>query len=92
MAYYPVQVEKIARRATRRSSAELGEDARARDATTPRSARSLDEFLEHGRAVRAERARAAAAGEAPDFMPLVRAWGGVTLVYRKRMVDSPRTG
>ena len=49
----------------------------------------LDEFLAHGRAVRAERARAAAAGEAPDFVPLVRGWGGVTLAYRKRMTDSP---
>ena len=49
----------------------------------------LDEFLEHGRAVRAERARAAAAGEAPDFVPLVRPWGGVTLAYRKRLQDSP---
>src|SRR5678810_123800 len=28
-------------------------------------------------------------GEPPDFVPLVRAWGGVTLAYRKRMVDSP---
>ena len=49
----------------------------------------LDEFLAHGRAVRAERARAAAAGEAPDFISLVRRWGGVTLAYRKRMQDSP---
>ncbi len=49
----------------------------------------LDEFLEHGRAVRAERQRAAAAGEAPDFVPLMRGWGGVTLAYRKRMSDSP---
>ena len=32
---------------------------------------------------------AEAAGEPPDFVPLVRAWGGVTLAYRKRMVDSP---
>ena len=49
----------------------------------------LDEFLAHGRAVRAERQRAAAAGEAPDFVPLVRGWGGVTLAYRKQMTDSP---
>ncbi len=49
----------------------------------------LDEFLGHGRAVRAERARAAAAGEAPDFVPLVRAWGGVAVAYRKRLIDAP---
>ena len=35
----------------------------------------LDEYLAHGRAVRAERARAEAAGEAPDFVPLVRGLG-----------------
>jgi NAD(P)H-flavin reductase len=49
----------------------------------------LDEYLVHGRAIRAERSRAAAAGERPDFVPLVRSWGGVTIAYRKRMVDSP---
>ncbi|HEX6182586.1 MAG TPA: hypothetical protein VFZ44_01660, partial [Pyrinomonadaceae bacterium] len=43
----------------------------------------------HGRAVRAERERAARAGEEPDFISLVRAWGGVSIVYRKRLVDSP---
>src|SRR4029077_1547190 len=36
-----------------------------------------------------ERERAAKAGEAPDFITLVRARGGVTIVYRKRMIDSP---
>jgi NAD(P)H-flavin reductase len=33
--------------------------------------------------------RAAAAGTTPDFVSLVRSWGGVTIAYRKRMVDSP---
>ena len=31
----------------------------------------------------------AAAGEAPNFVALVRRWGGVSIVYRKRLVDSP---
>src|SRR5262249_6241195 len=31
----------------------------------------------------------AAAGREPDFNRLVRAWGGVTIVYRKRLQDSP---
>ena len=57
--------------------------------TTPPSAEMAREFLEHGRAVRAERARAAAAGEAPDFARLVAQWGGVSLVYRRSMQDSP---
>ena len=46
-----------------------------RRCSTPRSSGLLDEFLAHGRAVRAERARAAAAGEPPDFVPLMRALG-----------------
>jgi hypothetical protein len=50
---------------------------------------TLPEFLEHGRAVRAERERAAAAGEEPNFVPLVQSWGGVSLIYRKRLQDSP---
>ncbi len=87
MAYYPVQVEKTVRH-YETLAAELGE-ARVRASYDPEELELLDEYLVHGRAVGAERARAAQAGEAPNFVPLVRAWGGVTLAYRKRMVDSP---
>jgi NAD(P)H-flavin reductase/NADPH-dependent glutamate synthase beta subunit-like oxidoreductase len=86
-SYYPVQVEKVLER-FETLCAGIGE-ATVRGAYDPEEFGILDEFLEHGRAVRAERARATAAGEPPDFVPLVRAWGGVTLAYRKRMVDSP---
>jgi NAD(P)H-flavin reductase/NADPH-dependent glutamate synthase beta subunit-like oxidoreductase len=87
MAYYPVQVEKnITQYET--LSASLGE-AGVRAAYDPEELELLDEYLAHGRAVRAERARAEKAGEPPDFVGLVRGWGGVTIAYRKRMVDSP---
>ncbi|MCB1806800.1 MAG: pyridine nucleotide-disulfide oxidoreductase, partial [Candidatus Competibacteraceae bacterium] len=36
-----------------------------------------------------ERARAAEAGEPPNFIPLLQAWGGVTLAYRKSLNASP---
>jgi NAD(P)H-flavin reductase len=87
MAYYPLQVEKALAQ-YEALSAEIGETAfRARfDAE---ELAILDEFRAHGAEVRRERARAAAAGEAPNFTPLVRAWGGVTIAYRKRLVDSP---
>jgi NADPH-dependent glutamate synthase beta subunit-like oxidoreductase/NAD(P)H-flavin reductase len=49
----------------------------------------IETWLKHGRAIRAERSAAAAAGRKPDFNRLVRAWGGVTIVYRKRLQDSP---
>ena len=86
-AYYPVQVEKTLDR-YEVLAAERGVDA-VRSAYDAEELEILDEFLRHGRAVRDERRRAAAAGEAPDFVPLVRAWGGVTLAYRKRMHDAP---
>jgi NADPH-dependent glutamate synthase beta subunit-like oxidoreductase/NAD(P)H-flavin reductase len=87
LAYYPLQVEKILDRYEALVK-EVGA-ATVRGALDPEEDGILDEFLRHGHAVRAERARAAAAGETPDFISLVRAWGGVTLAYRKRMQDSP---
>jgi NADPH-dependent glutamate synthase beta subunit-like oxidoreductase/NAD(P)H-flavin reductase len=87
MAYYPLQVEKTLRR-YEILGAEVGE-ARVRGSYDAEELELLDEYLAHGRAVRAERARAEAAGEEPDFISLMRAWGGVTLAYRKRMTDSP---
>jgi NADPH-dependent glutamate synthase beta subunit-like oxidoreductase/NAD(P)H-flavin reductase len=77
-AYYPVQVTKFLER-WEALAAEQGEDAlfKGYDEEEAEIAR---EFLAHGRAVRAERARAATAGEAPDFGKLVAAWGGVSLV------------
>jgi NAD(P)H-flavin reductase/NADPH-dependent glutamate synthase beta subunit-like oxidoreductase len=87
MAYYPVQVEKMLTQ-YEALSAEL-DDARLRGLYDAEELEVLDEYLAHGRAVRAERARAAQAGDAPNLIALVRAWGGVTIAYRKRMVDSP---
>ena len=87
-AYYPVQVEKTLER-YEALCAEQRRGRRCAPPATPRSRRSSTSSSTHGRAVRAERARAAAAGEAPDFVPLVRGWGGVTLAYRKQMTDSP---
>ena len=48
-----------------------------------------EEFIAHGRAVRAERAAAAVSGRQPNFGPLLAAWGGVTVVYRRSLVESP---
>ncbi len=87
MAYYPLQVEKTLQQYDV-LAAEIGE-ARVRTVFDTEELELLDEYLAHGRAVRTERARAEAAREAPNFVPLVRAWGGVTIAYRKRMVDSP---
>jgi NADPH-dependent glutamate synthase beta subunit-like oxidoreductase/NAD(P)H-flavin reductase len=86
-AYYITQVEKILTRYER--LAETFGEARVRDQFDEESIAILNEFLDHARVVREERRRAAAAGEQPDFTKLVRQWGGVTVVYRRAMRESP---
>ncbi|HQX55249.1 MAG TPA: hypothetical protein PLP07_04935, partial [Pyrinomonadaceae bacterium] len=86
-AYYPVQVEKMLGK-FEQVVEEFGEE-RALAVFDNEELATFKEFLAHGAAIRAERARAAAAGEAPNFVPLVQSWGGVSLVYRKRLQDSP---
>jgi NADPH-dependent glutamate synthase beta subunit-like oxidoreductase/NAD(P)H-flavin reductase len=86
-AYYVVQVEKTLDRYDR-LVAKIGEEAIW--ARLDEEEREIVEtWLKHGRAIRAERSAAAAAGREPDFNRLVRAWGGVIIVYRKRLQDSP---
>ncbi len=86
-AYYPVQVEKMLGK-YEQVVADFGEE-KVVEHFNEEEIRVLQEFLEHGKEIRAERARAAAAGEQPNFVPLVRGWGGVSLIYRKRLQDSP---
>ncbi len=86
-AYYPKQVEKILMR-YERLSAELGED-RFWKSFDPSDRVAVERFVEHGREVRRERERARLAREEPDFAGLVRRWGGVSIVYRKNLSDSP---
>ncbi len=86
-AYYPVQVEKMLTR-HEELVAQFGEEE-VRRRLDPEEQNTYDEFLEHGKAIRAERERAAGVGEPPDFVSLVRNWGGVSIVYRKRLQDSP---
>ncbi len=87
MAYYPIQVEKMLNRYETLIAQQ--DESAVRQAYDREELEILDEFLEHGRAIRAERERASAAGEAPDFAPLIEQWGGVTMFYRKGMHDSP---
>jgi len=86
-AYYIVQVERTLDRYETLLS-HYGVE-QVREVFDEKGRKILDEFLSHGRSVRAERERAAKVGEAPNFIPLIRQWGGVTVVYRRRMADSP---
>jgi len=87
LAYYPLQVEKFLVR-YETLIAERGEEA-VRAGWTPTEADTAAEFLDHARQVRAERAAAAREGRKPQFADLIRQWGGATIVYRRRMIDSP---
>jgi len=87
LAYYPVQVEKfvarydalVADRGRERVESEWTEDER--DVAL--------EYLAHGRAIRAERAAASREGRAARVLELLLSWGGVTIAYRRRLIDSP---
>lgn len=83
-AYYIQQVEKVLHRVEI-----LGEETIRSSLFTPEDHDILDEFLTHGREVKAERERAAKAGDAPNFTPLLHQWGGVLLAYRRTMQESP---
>ena len=87
LAYYVVQVEKIADRMDT-LIAERGEAA-AMAMFDEEEREVVTEQRRHAAEVREERARAAKEGRAPNFQPLLDAWGGVWLIYRKRLVDSP---
>ncbi|MCK4841897.1 MAG: pyridine nucleotide-disulfide oxidoreductase [Methylococcales bacterium] len=87
LAYYPIQVEKTLLRYETLAAKYAEESILVRFDAEEQEI--LQEFLTHGRAIRAERKRAKAANEMPDFQPLLEQWGGVTLFYRKGMKNAP---
>jgi NADPH-dependent glutamate synthase beta subunit-like oxidoreductase/NAD(P)H-flavin reductase len=87
LAYYVVQVEKFLERHEILARL-IGEPAvQARWSNEERA--TAEEFLAHARAIRAERAAAAAEGREARIVELLQQWGGVSIAYRKRLVDSP---
>ncbi len=87
LAYYPLQVEKFLRR-YETLMRESGEAA-ARLAWNDEERPIADEFLAHARALRTESMRAVAEERQPRIVELLQSWGGVTIAYRRRLVDSP---
>src|SRR5258708_30725700 len=87
LAYYPLQVEKF----LSRYEALVGErgEAEVRAEWTAQEAETASEFLQHAREIRAERALAAREGRKPRLAELMGRWGGATIVYRRRLIDSP---
>ena len=87
LAYYPLQVEKFLAR-YEALVAERGEQA-VRATWSEEDSEIAEEFLAHARAIRAERAAAATEKRAPRLIELLRSWGGATIAYRRRLIDSP---
>ena len=87
LAYYVVQVEKfLARYET--LAAEIGEDA-LRESWDDQEREIGEEFLAHARTIRTEREAAKPEGREPRVVELLQSWGGVTIAYRRRLIDSP---
>lgn len=87
LAYYPVQVDKFLRRYEILTAVQ-GEAA-IRGAWDEEEREIAEEFLSHARAIRAERKEAEREGRAPRVLELLQSWGGATIAYRKRLIDSP---
>ena len=87
LAYYPVQVEKFLSR-YETLVAERGEEA-VRAEWHAAECQAAAEFIAHGRAIRAEREAARRDGRAPHLAALIDSWGGVTIAYRRRLIDAP---
>ncbi|MBL8007302.1 MAG: FAD-dependent oxidoreductase [Ignavibacteria bacterium] len=87
LAYYPVQVlkalekyENIVSKFSEEEFWKLYDDEEKEIMKT---------FILHGREIRKEIETAEKENRKPDPVPLLNKWGGVTIVYRKRLIDSP---
>jgi NADPH-dependent glutamate synthase beta subunit-like oxidoreductase/NAD(P)H-flavin reductase len=87
LAYYPMQVEKFLHRYETLVAERGAEPVRA--AWNGAEREGAEEFITHGRAIRTEREVATREGRAPHLAKLIDSWGGVTIAYRRRLVDAP---
>jgi len=87
LAYYPLQVEKFLAR-YEILVAERGETSVRAD-WSEKEREIADEFIEHARVIRNERKAAARERRQLHLVELLQSWGGATIVYRRRLIDSP---
>jgi NAD(P)H-flavin reductase len=87
LAYYPVQVEKFLQRyedlVAERSAGDVRNEWNGEETAL------AEEFLTHAYAIRAEREAARREGRPARILELLQSWGGSTIAYRKRLIDSP---
>jgi NADPH-dependent glutamate synthase beta subunit-like oxidoreductase/NAD(P)H-flavin reductase len=87
MAYYVVQVKKFLARYEKLVAAQGAETVRG--LWNDEEKQIADEFIAHARALHAEDALAKQENRPPRHAKLIQEWGGVTVAYRRRLVDSP---
>ena len=87
LGYYLLQIEKVATRYYRLIKSQ-GKDA-VRRAFRPEDLLILDEFIAHYEQYQQLQASAAQDNREFDTIALLRQWGGVTIVYRRTMQQSP---
>ncbi len=85
--YYLKQIRKVHRR-HRVLVSRYGED-HVLDRLDDENRNILAEFLAHAEELLAEEAKAADEGREADYVSLLRRWGGVTIVYRRGINESP---
>lgn len=86
LAYYPVEVESFLARV---EALTVADGVSPLDGWPAAERAIAEEFIAHARAIRAERAAAAAEGRPPRLGALLAEWGGATVVYRRGLADSP---
>ena len=87
LAYYVSQVDRFLAR-HEALVADIGEAAVRAGWRADENALA-DEFIAHARALRAEREEARGQARAARLVELLQSWGGVTVAYRRRLIDSP---
>ncbi|MBK9248395.1 MAG: FAD-dependent oxidoreductase [Ignavibacteria bacterium] len=87
LAYYPIEVEKFVRQSDKIIQ-EIG-DENYWNLFDKEEKIISKRYREHGELIIEERKRADKNGETPNFLPLLKSWGGVKLIYRKSLQDSP---
>jgi NADPH-dependent glutamate synthase beta subunit-like oxidoreductase/NAD(P)H-flavin reductase len=87
LAYYPIQVEKFLSR-YETLIAERGDEA-VREQWNAAEREVAAEFIAHGRAIRSEHETARREVRSLRLAALLDSWGGVTIAYRRRLIDAP---
>jgi NADPH-dependent glutamate synthase beta subunit-like oxidoreductase/NAD(P)H-flavin reductase len=91
LAYYALQVERFARRHAALLAKEIGSRRNAAYLSNmPLEDRARAErFIAHGQILIQEKKHAQAENRPPDLLKHLKAWGGVSLIYRRELESSP---